>query len=178
MPKTPPLFLAVFLLTLAPQHLFAGAREDAHYIVQQTVNKHLYEGAIKALGPTLVGAMETVLRKKGVVVSDVQTFQDLLLAAFLDEFTAKMKIASEKHYLEVFNAEELAGIAAFYRSDAGQALLAQSPELLAFGTQKGREIGRLAGMHAGPTVARQMKERGIVITSNKTMMQRLLDALE
>jgi len=178
MRKASTLFLAIFILSLTPQKLFAGATEDAHYIAEQTANKRIFQGAITAVGPTLVSAVENDLRKKGITISDVQTFQDLLVAAFLDEFTTNMQIASEKHYLETFSEAELAGIAEFYRSDAGQALIFHTPEMMQFGATKGREIGRIAGMHAGPRIAKQMEEQGIVITTDKSMMQRLIDALK
>ncbi len=168
----------VALLMATPVKLFAGATEDARYIVTQTFTKRSVEGALRAIGPVLSSALENDLRKKGIEISDLATFQRLIADAFMSEYISKMQQQLEKYYTDNFTASELADIARFYRSDAGQAVIKKTPDMMKFGAIEGKRIGRNAAIHAAPNIKKSLKASGIVITKNKSMMQKLLDALK
>ena len=69
----------------------AGPREDAEYIVSQTVTKSLFEAALQAQRPLIIPAMQQGLANKGIVFSDIEGFADIFMEEFIDEFTELMQ---------------------------------------------------------------------------------------
>lgn len=174
--KTLRAVLAATLLTLA---LPAGAdpQADADYIVEQTMTREIFEGAIAAQRPLIVGALENDLRSQGITLSDKERFFDLFLEEFIEEFTASMRSQSAVIYLDAFTPEDLAAIAEFYRTPAGQALLAETPALMMKGAEMGAEAGGQAGLNAAPRLAERLEREGITVTTDPAAMDKLLDTL-
>ncbi len=157
--------------------LWADATLDAKYIVEQTVNEAVFKGALIALKPVILSAMENDLRAQGIEINDLTTFGDILFEEFLGEFVENMQSATIEYYIEQFSPENLESIARFYASEPGQAMLEQTPGLMAFGAQQGARIGEIAGRNAGPRVAARLETEGVTITKDKGMLQKLIDAL-
>ena len=171
------MFLAALLLITFAGHASAETEDDAMYIVKQTVNEETFRAAISSLGPVISGAIENDLRAKGIVVSDVDAFSKIVFEEFLGGFTEEMQKATTAKYLQVFSADELSGIATFFRSNAGQAYLGATPELMAFGSQEGQRIGAIAGQQVGARVAERLKSEGIQVTQ-PGMTDKLIEALK
>lgn len=168
--------MASFTFFAAPS--WAGPQEDATYIVEQTVTKSMFEAALEAQRPLIIPAMENQLAKKGVVFSDITGFANIFMEEFIDEFTEFMQRDTVGLYLAQFSPEELSEIAAFYSSTAGQALLRETPKLMQNAARIGQLAGIEAGRNAGPRVAARLQEEGITVENDKSLTQRLIDALK
>lgn len=165
--------LALVLATSA----HADAQADADYIVSQTMTKEMFEGAIAAQRSMIVSAIQNDLRAQGITLPDPDRFFDLFLEEFIGEFTDSMRDQSASIYLDRFSADELADIAAFYRTPSGQSLVAASPDLMMAGAQMGQQAGMQAGMNAATRLADRIEKEGLVIVDDPGLMNRLLNAL-
>ncbi len=170
------LFL-VISLSVAPCLAVADAQADAEYIAAQTLTKELFEGALAAQAPILHSAIENDLRKKGITLSNPERFFEILVEELIDEFTASMQRQTVPLYLDKFSPEELAAIARFYATDAGQALIQKTPELMIAGAELGRQAGMQAGQNVEERVAVRLEAEGIDLFDDPSLMQRLIDAL-
>lgn len=155
----------------------ADPQADADYIVSQTVTREIFEGAFAALGPVITSAVQNDLRAQGISLPDPDRFMELFLSEFIDEFTEIMQAESAALYLDLFTEEELAGIAAFYATDAGQAFVAATPELMQQSAVLGESAGMRAGVSAGPRLADRIENEGLVVVDDPSLTQRILDAL-
>lgn len=108
----------------------ADPKDDAEYIVGQTVTRAMFQGAISAQRPLIVGALENELRSAGLTLPDPDRFFDLFMAEFMEEFLVAMQEQTASLYLENFSEQQLADIADFYRTDSGQALISATPVLM------------------------------------------------
>lgn len=156
---------------------FADPLEDAQYIVDQTVTKEIFEGTFVALGPVLTSAIQNDLRAQGITLPNPERFMELFISEFIDEFTESMRVQSVSIYLDQFNAEELEAIAAFYRSDAGQSLVAATPEIMLQSSAIGEVAGQQAGMNAGPRLADRIEKEGLLEVDDPSLLESLIDAL-
>ncbi len=171
------IYLAI-AISLSATPLAAGPKEDAEYIIQQTMSEKVFAGALKAMELVISKAVATDLRKKGVVVSDVASFTRILGEEFMSEFTVRMQRAVLPYYMEKFSATQLAELASFYRSDTGQYLIKITPELTQLGAKLGRKTGIEAFGKVKGRLARRLRAEGITVTKDKNMMKRLLEELE
>lgn len=165
-------FVSVYLLGPA----LADARKDAEYIVSQTVNETIFAGALKALMPTLASAVQNDLGKVGVAVTQPETLIRLLFQEFMTEFIMQMQSATVDFYYTEFSASELGGIAEFYRTPAGRALLKKPPALMSFGAATGQRVGGSVGKSVGGRMADRIEKDGIELTTPEDR-QKLLNAL-
>ena len=164
-------------LVLSATTSFADPKEDATFIVQQTLTENMFAAAIFAQKDLIASALLNDLGAQGITLSDPDRFVEILVEEFLAEFTETMQAGTVDVYLNRFTPQQLSELAAFYRSDTGQALLAATPELMQTGATMGSEAGRRAGLNAGPRVAERLKNENVVLTADPTLMQRLIDAL-
>lgn len=156
---------------------WGGPAEDAQSIVEQSLTREIFEGALRAQRPVLVSAVENDLRQQGITISEPARFFDILVEEFIDEFTETMQEETVAIYLDLFTPEELRDIAAFYATPSGQALLRNTPDLMQAGATLGQKAGEAAGRNAGPRVADRLSEEGIVIDDDPGLTRRLIDAL-
>lgn len=170
-----------FLIAAAialPSSSFADAQSDATFIVEQTVTQAMFEGALAALRPVLLSAVENDLRNENVTVSDVGAFMDIMMEEFIAEYTVEMQNATIPYYVENFSAKELSDIAAFYASDTGVVLINRTPELMQFGATAGAQAGELAFRDSRDRVRQRLIDENVDVTNgDASMMQRLLEAL-
>jgi len=108
---------------------------------------------------------------------DPDRFFDLFMAEFMDEFVQSMRAQTASIYLENFSEQQIADIAAFYKSEAGQALVMASPALMMAGAKMGREAGQRAGENAGKRLAARIKAEGLIKVDDPGLLSKLLDAL-
>lgn len=155
----------------------ADPRSDAEYIVNQTVTRALFEGVFAATRPMMIAAIQHNFREKGISLPDPDRFFDLLMAEFMDEFVQSMRAQTAQIYLETFSEQEIAGIATFYRSEAGQALIKATPTLMMAGAKMGREAGQRAGENAGKRLAARIRAEGLIQVDDPGLLSKLLDAL-
>lgn len=166
--------LSIALLGTGAQ---ADPQADADYIVSQTMTREMFEGAIAAQRSLIISAIQNDLRAQGINLPDPDRFFDLFLEEFIAEFTDSMRDQSASIYLDRFSAEELADIAGFYRTPAGQALVAATPDLMMAGAEMGQQAGMQAGMNAAGRLADRIEAEGLIEIEDPGMMDRLLDAL-
>ena len=173
----PILCACVIALTCLSTPARADPRSDAEYIVSQTVTRAFFEGAFAAARPTIIGSVQNDFRAKGVSLPDPDRFFDLFMAEFMDEFVQSMRAQTASIYLENFSEQQIADIAAFYKSEAGQALVMASPALMMAGAKMGREAGQRAGENAGKRLAARIKAEGLIKVDDPGLLSKLLDAL-
>lgn len=94
---------------------------------------------------------------------------------FVEGFKVEMQERTKDIYLDLFTRSEIQGIAAFYRTDPGQALIRQSPVLMTRGASVGEAVGRTAATQLMPRVLHRIKQDGIVIDS-PSVTEKLLNA--
>ena len=88
-------------------------------------------------------AMPPELRDRAQVSADLAAFQNRLFDLFKDKLALdNMKPYYIKAYDETFSAEEISGIAAFYKSPAGQSFVTKQPTLT------GKVMSSMQGMMA------------------------------
>lgn len=156
---------------------WADPQADADYIVSQALTKDIFEGAIQSQRSLILSAIQHDLIQSGVSLPDPNRFFDIFIEEFIDEFTLSMRQQSAPIYLDAFTAEELSEIAAFYRTEAGQALLRQTPQLMAAGTALGQQAGLQAGQNASGRVIARLEREDINFFDDRGMMDRFIDAL-
>lgn len=164
-------------LTLIASPLLAGPDEDTAYIVEQTVNAHTYRAAFGPHRTSIIGPVMNSLQTSQIDLADPSAFEELVFEEFLSNFVQGMQVNTRAYYIGAFSPEHLAGIADFYRSDAGQAFLRQSQNLATFNTSKGQQIGQLAGENIKKRVANRLKDDGLIVTTDPTQMENLLHSL-
>lgn len=167
--------LLMMVVWAAPLH--ADPQSDADYIVSQTVTKEIFEGALSAQRPLIIGAMENNLRAQNITLTDPERFFDLVMSEFIDEFTDAMQEQSADIYLRNFSADDLAEIAAFMKTDAGQAFTQATPVLMMEGARLGQIAGQRAGQNAGRRVADVIEAEGLIVVEDASVLDRLLDTL-
>lgn len=156
----------------------AGPKDDAKYIVSQVVTREIFEGALLAQKPILIGAIQNELRAKKITLLNPDRFFDLLMEEFLDEFIRSMQDQSASIYLESFSEQQLADIAEFLKTESGQAYISATPTLMAKGAEMGQRAGRKAGANAGKRLAARIKSEGLIVVDDHSLLSRLLDALK
>ncbi len=171
------LIFIVGLVVVAVLPANAGPQEDAKYIVEQTVTRSVFDSALQSMRPVLASALENDLRKKGINLNDVNGFLDIFVDEFIGEFTETMQQKTVAVYRELFSDKELADIAVFYKTSSGKKLILRTPELISAGSKLGRIAGAAAGRNAKARVAQRLKREGIVFNNDKSLTQRLIDAL-
>jgi len=170
-------YAAALSLTLCSGSALADPQADADYIVSQTMTRDMFEGSIAAQRGLIISAIQNDLRAQGITLPDPDRFFDLFMEEFIGEFTDSMRDQSASIYLERFSAEELADIAAFYRTASGQALVAATPDLMMAGAEMGQRAGMQAGVNAAGRLADRIENEGLVEVEDEGMMDRLLNAL-
>jgi uncharacterized protein len=170
-------FMLAAILALFATPAWAASHSDADYVASQTVTEAVFLGALSALKPVISSAMENNLRKQGIEVSDPGAFADIVFQEFLGSFVEQMRIETARYYKQNFSPADLADIAEFYASAPGQELLRQVPAMTEFGAVMGAAVGQAVGVTVGARIADRLEEEGITLTSEPSMMQRLIDAL-
>ena len=155
----------------------ADPKADADYIVSQVVTRAIFEGALIAQKPLIIGAIQNSLRAKKITLPKPDRFFTLFMEEFLGEFTRSMQDQSASIYLENFSEQQLADLAKFFKTESGQAYISAVPTLMARGAEMGRRAGLLAGTNAGKRLAARIKSEGLLVVNDPSLLQRLLDAL-
>lgn len=163
-------------LTLAAP-AFADPREDAGYIVSQTMTEENLSGAIIAQQPLIRGALQNQYAQMGIEISDMDLFMKIFMEEFLGAFTIAVHSDMTDLHLELFTPEELADYAAFLKTPTGQKLARTQPALMQRGAEIGQYHGQMTGQSIGPNLAERLKEEGVNVTRDKSMMDRLLNIL-
>lgn len=167
--------IALTCLTTPAQ---ADPQADIDYIISQTVTRPLFEAALEAQRDLITGAIQNDLRVKGITLTDPDRFLDLLVGASIDEFTLEMQEQTKTTYRSTFSDKELMDIAAFYKTDSGQALINATPLLLSEGSRLGRIAGEKAGLNAGRRLGDRIENEGLIVTEDPGVLQQLLDYLK
>ena len=170
-----PVFAAFICI---PSASYAGANEDAQFIVEKTVTPEMFAGVAVAMRPVLTSAISNDLRDLGITLNDPDRFFDVFIEEFMDEFLTLTKDEMIALQLAVFTPEELEGIAAFYATPAGVALLAKTPRLIQDGASIGQRVGAIAGANAGPRVAARLRNEDVLTVESPNVLERLIEMLE
>ena len=162
---------AVFALAATAVH--ADAQSDAEYIASVTATRANFEGALMAQRPMLVSAIQHDMSTKGIVLPEPERFFDMFVEVWIDSFTAEMQSVTAEIYLDLFSETELEALAAFYATDAGQAMLEKTPELMMRGAQAGAEVGMIAGLRAGPMMADRIRDENLIEFQSDDLLRAL-----
>jgi hypothetical protein len=168
--------LVLVVASISPTISEADSR-DIEYIVQQTVTRELFEGALQAQRALIIGAMENDFRAKGIEVSDLDGFFDIFFETWIDEFTIQMQLETGAIYNRLFSETELAAIAEFYKSAPGQALIEKTPELMQAAALLGAQVGTRAAQTTNSRLAARLENEGITFGS-PSLMRKLVEALK
>jgi len=167
--------LAATLLINAALPAFADPQADIDYIVEQTITRELFEGALQAQKPILLRALESSFRSNGVEVSDLDKFLDVMIDEWIDGFTVEMQSSIGEVYKSEFTEMELKAIAEFYRSSGGQALIAKTPAIMQASAELGMKAGPIALKKVKPRMDKRLREEGVTL-SKPNALERILDA--
>ena len=172
----PAVLLSAALTLAAPAA--ADPVADAQSIISATITEEAMSGVLTAMGPILVGAMDSEFRKNGIELSDTEVFSRILMEEFMAGYLDAMRGEMVAVYVEEFTPDELAGIAAFYNSPAGQAVAAKTPVLAQRGAAVGAVVGQKAGLAVADRVAARLRDEGVTITVDPAMQGQLLELLD
>ena len=170
-------FVLACAIVFAPSAVVADPQADAEYIASQTVTREMFEGILAVQRPVIVDAVQHRLSEGGILLPNPNRFFDLIMEEFVGEFTDGMRDQTADIYLAAFSPEHLAEIAAFYKSEAGQAMIAATPGLMMAGAEMGEEAGRRAGANAGRRAAQRLESEGLIIVEDPALLRKLIDAM-
>lgn len=171
-------FLVFIALAFLAVPLHADRQANADYIVSQVITRTIFEGAIVAQRPVIIGAIQNELREKGITLPEPDRFFDLFMVEFLDEFTESMQAQSAAIYLDNFSEQELTDIAIFFKTASGQAYIAASPVLMLEGARMGQRAGERAGRNAAKRLAERIERENLIVFDDPGVLQRLLNILK
>lgn len=169
-------FLASSFVLATALTAHAGPKSDAAYIASQTVTAEIMDGVFVAMRPVLVSSIENDFRAQGINLPDPGRFMDVFLEVWSGAFLEAMQNQSAEIYLNRFDAQELADIAAFMRSPSGQAFTQATPDLMLAGAQAGQRAGAEAGQNVWPELSRRIEAEGLI--EDRTLLRRLQEAFE
>ncbi|AVX03825.1 hypothetical protein MXMO3_01294 [Maritalea myrionectae] len=171
---------AVLAITLSffVSPVLADPQADAKYIISQTMTRSMFEGAIAAQRPLILGAIQNDLNGKNIKLTDPNKFLDLFMEEFLGEFTDAMQEQGAALYLENFSDKELADLAAFFKTDSGKAYLQASPKLMLEGARMGQLAGQKAGLNAGKRLAKRIESENLIVVDDPSNLSELLEAIK
>ncbi|MFT4621086.1 MAG: hypothetical protein ACI9KS_002220 [Sulfitobacter sp.] len=169
--------LALATLPFLTLPVFADAETDSNFIAERTVTAEALRATMEVLGPILAQAIEFQLSQNQIELSDPEGFISLIGQEFEGVYLEELKAQTAALQREVFTADELAGIAAFYATPAGEALILKTPSLMQRSQQIGEQLGALALREAGFRLAQRIEDEGISFTEDPAMMNRLRDLL-
>jgi len=157
--------------------LCADPLADAAFIATRTVTPESLGATMDALAPVLTQAIEFQLDQNQIVLSDPEAFIALIGEEFEAVYLTELRAQTAALQLDIFTEEELAGIAAFYATSAGEALITKTPILVQASQQIGQELGAAALQEAGFRVAQRIEDEGVAFTDDAAMMERLTTLL-
>lgn len=155
----------------------ADLAKDLDLIVTETITEDLYKAGIQAQREMILHSLEHEFRQEDIRVTKLDTFVDLLVEEVLSELVSEMRTRTKAVYIELLSEDDIADIADFYRTPAGQALLKNMPEMTRRSAADAVAAGAIAGARAMPRLTKRIKEENIEIGS-PTLTQKLLDALQ
>ena len=119
------LMLAV-IVTLSSRNT-RNAYTNAVYIVHHNNSDERIEADLKRLGVTIAANLDESLADFGGRIVDPDEFAAAIVGETLEQVLNLSRSRSVELYMEVFDAGVLAKVAAYYKSDSGQAVLAHVP---------------------------------------------------
>ncbi|MEM6891699.1 MAG: DUF2059 domain-containing protein [Pseudomonadota bacterium] len=155
----------------------ADAKTDASFIASQTATRAVFETAINAQRPMIAGAIENELRNNGITLTDPVRFVDLMMSEIMTEFVEIMQKEMATIYLDNFSEQQLEEIVRFFRSEAGQAYLIQTPALMAEGAKTGERAAQIAFANSGKRLAQKIEDEGLIVVDDPSMLSQLLEML-
>ena len=170
--------VTVSLLFTTPTNATAGPEEDASYIISQSVPRSSFEAVIEGSRPEITQVKLSMLSRAGIVLPNPERFMDYYMAAITDEFTETMQNETKRFYLDRFSPTELADLAEFYKTPSGQHHIAMISELDLMHEKTIVIDQENAVRNARHRIAKRLKEEGISLTNDKSMMDRLFEYLE
>ena len=176
---TRPILCALLLstaLTAAPAR--ADPVDDARAIIAATVTDEAMSGVLAAMGPVIFGAMENEFRNAGIELSDTEAFANILIEEFMAGYIEAVSAEMVTIYVEEFTADELAGIAAFFASPAGQARAAKTGVLARRGAEIGGAVGQQAALAVADRIAARLRDEGVTVTLDPSKQDELLKLLD
>jgi len=174
----PYVFRVFFITLLLGQVAHADPQSNSRFIAEQSVTPETLSITFEAFAPVLVQVVTYQLEQNGIILSDPESFANEISTEFEGAYLEELRAQTAALQLEVFTPEELEGIAAFYGTPAGQALVRNTPVLAARGQQVGEQIGVAALQDAGFRLADRMVTEGLSFTDDPMMGEKLLDLLQ
>jgi hypothetical protein len=144
----------------------AGPAEDASFISEISYSDAVIDTTFETLGPIIRDSIAHQLGTQGISISDPDRYFDIFIEEFRLQFAAKIRRDFVPVLQDSFSDEELADIAAFFRSPTGQRYAAQTPDLMRAGSRIGELAGASAGLEAAPRIAERLGTEGITITDS------------
>lgn len=112
---------------VAANHDTRNAQENAIYIVSQNSTDERIDAELQKFGVVVGDYLNEWLQNYGGTIPDPHKFVVASMGDTLDQVMSLSRADAVPIYLEMFNSRELADIAAFYKTQSGQAFLAQTP---------------------------------------------------
>jgi len=166
-------FLALAVLPFMVLPAYPDPVEDSNFIASRTVTPEILGATMDLLGPVLAQAIEFQLSQNQIVLTNSEGFVRLIGEEFQGVYLQELRAQTAALQQEIFTDTELAGIAAFYATPAGEALIEKAPALMQRSQQIGEQLGAAALQEAGFRLVKRMEEEGITFTEDPTMMDRL-----
>lgn len=163
--------------TLVAQPAAADPAADIRFLTDTLYSQATLDATFETLGPLLTAGISSQLQAQGVSVSDPARFVQIFIEEFRGSFLAQMRQEMQPVLRDRFSDADLAGIAEFLRSPAGQKFVAEQPGLMRAGGQIGQRVGTAAGIEAMGRVAERMDGEGIVFTGRNGQRLDPLQAL-
>ena len=170
------LMLAAFCCSIA-MPVVADPVKDSAFIATQTVTREALQVTFEAFTPMLGQVVEYQLSQNEIQLDDPDTFASLIREEFEAVFLQELRAQTAAVQIELFSENELAEIATFYGTDAGKALIRNTPLLMARGQQVGQQLGVVALQEAGFRLATRIAEEGLSFSSDPAVTEKLLGLL-
>lgn len=113
------------ILGLLPTSGFSGSVENARFIAEQHLDALGYAQRLDALERRTLSSLRSGLEPFGATILDSDRFMHELTGEYTDSALPDLVTAASDAFVEHLTPQELAQLAAFYRSEAGKVLPAQ-----------------------------------------------------
>lgn len=156
----------------------ADPKDDAEVIASASITPEILEETFLSLRPSVVASLSRAYSERNISPPATDEFYDLLLEELTNVIGELTQDVVVDYYSNNFSENELSEIATFFRSDAGQAYVSRTPDMMRQMTEVTNTFALEAIRIAANRMESRIQEEGLVVVEDPDHLSRLLDVLK
>lgn len=133
----------------------ADPKDDAEFMASASAAPEAIEEVFVSLKPSVIASLSRAYSERNIKLPATDDFFNLFLEELTDVIYEMTQDIVVDYYLNNFSESELSEIAAFFRSDAGQAYTSHTPHIM----RRMSEVTNTLGLEAISMSANRMERR-------------------